>query len=111
MFDDPICCPCCSRPAQGSMSADLLGMALALTPVQEAILKAVIAGKGQPVPTEAILRAIYHDDDNPPDHSRQYATFKEKLSLMRTRLAGAGLAIENVGRGEGYRLVRQAGAR
>lgn len=109
MFDDPIHCPCCARPVQGSMSADLLGLALGLTPVQEAILRTVSAGKGQAVPTDSILRAIYRDDDNPPDPSRQYATFKEKLSIMRSRLAGAGLAIENVGRGEGYRLVRVTG--
>lgn len=106
MFDNPIDCPCCSRPVQGSLSADLLGLALGLTPVQTAILAAVIAGKGQAVPIERILRAICRDDDNPPDPSRQYATFKEKLCLMRPLLAGARLAIENVGRGEGYRLVR-----
>ncbi|MFC3166813.1 hypothetical protein [Paracoccus fontiphilus] len=105
MFDDPIHCPCCSRPVQGSLSADLLALALDLTPAQGAILRAVSAGNGHAVPTDSILRAIYEDEDNPPDHSRQYATFKEKLSLMRTRLAGAGLAIENVGRGEGYRRI------
>jgi hypothetical protein len=52
MFHDPISCPCCSRPVQGSMSADLLALALGLTPVQEAILRAVSAGKGQAVPTD-----------------------------------------------------------
>ena len=54
---------------------------------------------------DSILWAIYGDDDNPPDLSRRYATFKEKLSIMRSRLADAGLAIEYVGRSEGYRLV------
>ncbi|MTH33175.1 hypothetical protein GL279_01010 [Paracoccus limosus] len=35
-----------------------------------------------------------------------YATFKEKLSLMRGKLARVGLVVENVARFGGYRLVR-----
>lgn len=109
MWHEPIHCPCCSRPVRGGdLPAELLAMGLGFSPAQGAILKTVMSGHGRPVQTETILRAIYHDDDSPPDPARQYATFKEKLCLMRPKLAGAGLAIENGGRGESYRLVRLA---
>ena len=105
-----LACPCCSRPVRSLPSADLIALALGFTPVQGAILGAVMKGRGLPVPVAAILRAIYADDDDPPDPERQYSTFKEKLCLMRPRLARVGLAVENVGRGDGYRLVRLADA-
>jgi hypothetical protein len=88
----------------------MLALALGLTPVQAAILRAVMAGRGQPVPTEAILRAIYRDAHDTPDPERMYATFKEKLSLMRPRLARVGLVVENVARFGGYRLIRMDAA-
>ncbi len=84
----------------------MLALALGLSPVQSAILRAVMAGHGEAVPTDAILSAIYGADPSPPSPARMYATFKEKLSLMRPRLARVGLVVENVGRGDGYRLVR-----
>lgn len=104
-------CPCCGKPVRGLVSADLLELALDLSRVQAAILGAVMAGRGNPVPTEAILRAIYGDRDDPPDPDRMYATFKERLCLLRPKLARVGLAVENVGRREGYRLVRLADVR
>lgn len=102
---DLIRCPCCGKPVQRP-SAELLALLLGLTPTQSAILRAVMKGRGESVPTETIQRTIYHDDDSPPDADRQYSTFKEKLCLMRPKLARVGLGIENVARGDGFRLVQ-----
>ena len=57
-----------------------------------------MAGRGEPVPVDRILAAIYPDEREAPNRSRQYATFKERLCLMRGKLARVGLAVENVGR-------------
>lgn len=88
----------------GAPSADLLTLALGLRPMQAAIVRAVLKGKGNSVPVPTILMEMYGEDsDQSP--TRMYASFKEFLSKMRKPLLAAGLSIENCGYGAGYRAV------
>jgi hypothetical protein len=88
---------------RGRPSVDVLVLALDLQPMQAAIVRAVLKGKGRPVPTALILLEMYGDADQSP--ARMYASFKESLSKMRKRLLTVGLSIQSAGYGAGYRAV------
>ena len=98
-------CPCCAQSVPVP-PAYVVAVNSGLTPMETRILEAVWNGKGRPVQTEKIFDRMYEDDpDGGPSPARMYATFKEKLSLLKKKLNGSGVTVENVGRREGYRLV------
>lgn len=59
------------------------------------IVRAVLRGKGRPVPTALIMLKMYGDADQ--SAARMYAALKESLPKMRKRLASVGLSIESAG--------------
>lgn len=98
-------CPCCEQRVP-QPTVDIIAHAAGLSPLQEAILRAVWAGKGRSVQPEAIYNEMYADDpDGGPSASKMYAAFKVALCHLRERLVGTGISIENVGYRQGYRLV------
>lgn len=98
-------CPCCEQRV-ASPTPDILAELIGLPPIQEAVLRAVWAGKGRPVQPEAIFTEMYSDDpDGGPGSSRMYAAFKVALCHLREKLKGTGVSIENVGYRQGYRLI------
>lgn len=98
-------CPCCGQRV-ASPPLDMLIDHYGINGLQEAILRAVWAGKGYPVPTERILERMYADDpDGGPKEDRQYAALKESMSRLRSRLAGSGVGIESAGPSGGWRLM------
>lgn len=98
-------CPCCRRPV-GVPTLEIIIDHYKVPPVQERILRAVWRGEGRPVQTERIFDEMYRDDpDGGPSQSKMYASFKEGLCHLRSRLKGSGVGVENVGYRQGYRLV------
>ncbi|MGO4834657.1 hypothetical protein AB4144_20600 [Rhizobiaceae sp. 2RAB30] len=77
-----------------------------IAPSEESVLRAVWKGNGHPVSTERVFDAMYADDpDGGPALSSMYQALKARLYNLRCRLVGSGVDIENVGYGQGYRLV------
>ncbi len=101
----PIPCPCCQQPVRVP-TMDMVIDRYQITPLEGRILGAVWRGRGLPVSTERIFDAIYLDDpDGGPSQKKMYANFKWALCILRKRLAGSGIGIENCGYRRGYRLV------
>ncbi|SDL06352.1 hypothetical protein SAMN05428953_12627 [Mesorhizobium muleiense] len=101
----PIDCPCCKQRVTVP-TLDIVIDRYKVTPLEARILGAVWKGKGMPVMTERIFDAMYSDDpDGGPSPTRMYAAFKVALCHLRARLAGSGIAVENVGYRQGYRLI------
>lgn len=99
------CCPQCGTRV-ASPTPDIIAETVGLPPIQEAVLRAVWAGKGRPVQPEAIFTEMYSDDpDGGPGASKMYAAFKVALCHLREKLKGTGVSIENVGYRQGYRLI------
>ncbi|NLT42373.1 MAG: hypothetical protein GXX93_06840 [Anaerolineae bacterium] len=72
-----------------------------LTPVQAAIMCALMRAQGEPVPAADLAAAVWPDQD---DHDLR--TLYTHLSWLRGRLAAAGLTVAIVSeRGQGYRFV------
>lgn len=98
-------CPCCERRVP-QPTPEIIAHAVGLSPQQEAVLRAVWAGKGRPVQAEAIFAEMYSDDpDGGPSPSKMYAAFKVALCHLRDNLKGTGVSIANVGYRQGYRLI------
>lgn len=102
MKAEPIPCPCCSQ-AVSEPTAEMVVDHLRIPPLQARILAAVWKGKGHPVPTEAIIAAMDRAIDV---KAHTYDDFKFSLCHLRKRLKLVGIAIENVGYAQGYRLSR-----
>lgn len=101
---EPIPCPCCKHPISAP-DVEIVIDHFRLPPMQAAVLRAVWRGKGMPVMPERIFNVIYADDpDGGPSPGTMYRNFKVTLCHLRKRLAGTGIAIENVGYAQGYRL-------
>lgn len=99
------CCPQCGNRV-ASPTPDIIAELVGLPPIQEAVLRAVWAGKGRPVQPEAIFTEMYSDDpEGGPGASKMYAAFKVALCHLREKLKGTGVSIENVGYRQGYRLI------
>ncbi|CAA2140408.1 HNH endonuclease [Hyphomicrobium sp. ghe19] len=103
-------CPCCEQRVP-QPTVDVIAHAAGLSPLQEAILRAVWSGKGRSVQPETIFSEMYADDpDGGPSASKMYSAFKVALCHLRGKLVGTGVSIENVGYRQGYRLVmKEAG--
>jgi hypothetical protein len=98
-------CPCCAQPVDVP-PLDQAIVDLDLPPMQARILDAIWKGRGLPVQTGRIFDAMYADDpEGGPEPSRMYNVFKVMLWNLRNRLEGSGIAIENVGYRQGYRLA------
>ena len=98
-------CHCCGHRV-ASPTPDIIAELAGLPPIQEAVLRAVWAGKGRAVQPEAIFTEMYADDpDGGPGASKMYAAFKVALCHLRERLRGTGVSIANVGYRQGYKLV------
>lgn len=101
----PIPCPCCGRPISVP-TIELLIDRYRLASREEKILRAVWRGRGFPVMTDRIFDVMYEDDpDGGPTWSNMYNSFKSGLHKLRLKIDGSGISIQNVGKGQGYRLV------
>jgi len=98
---EPILCPCCKRSVR-LPSLDIVVDHCKLPPLQARILGAIWKGKGHAVQNEMILAAM---DRGVDVKSHTYSDMKVELCRLRSRLREVGIAIENVGYAQGYRLV------
>lgn len=97
-------CPCCNHRVS-SPTIDLVVMNCDLSPLHERILSVIWNAKGRPVMTDRIFQAMYVDDpEGGPSPNKMYSAFKVALHHLRSRLAGSGVSIENLGYRQGYRL-------
>jgi hypothetical protein len=105
LTDLRIDCPCCGQSVAG-IPYHLLAMKYDLQPMEERVLKAVWDGGGRPVFAEKIFDEMYVDDpDGGPPVNRMYATMKECMSRIKSKMRGSGVTIENVGYRAGFRIV------
>lgn len=95
-------CPCCKKTVPAP-TVEMVVDHLHLTKLQAQILKAVWRGKGQPVPTEAIIAAM-DQAESTKKKSRDYVDFKVVLCRLRQRLKPLGIVIQNTGYARGYHI-------
>ena len=100
-----ISCPCCQQRVT-SPTLEVIVLRFGLAPLEAKVLSAVWSAKGLPVSTEKVFAEMYSDDpDGGPSNSKMYSAFKVALSRLRAKIRGSGVSIENVGYGQGYRLI------
>lgn len=102
-------CPCCRREVNQPDLEAVIDW-YDIPPQEEAILRAVWAGKGRPVQNERIIDAMYADDpDGGPSPQAAYRALKVSMHHLRERLRLSGVKIVNAGYRQGYRLVLEEG--
>ncbi len=100
-----ISCPCCQQRVTAP-TLEVIVSNYGLAPLEAKVLSAIWAAKGLPVSTEKVFTEMYSDDpDGGPSSSKMYSAFKVALSRLRSKIRGSGVNVENVGYGQGYRLV------